>query len=253
MIDEKIVIAHRGAMSIAPENTGASFDIALLHPIDGFETDIQMTKDDRLVIFHDRTTSKLESCPRNIAEISFSDFLCLDCGAWFSEEFKNQKILTLDGFIEKYLGSSILMLELKSYPGDLEGDRRKVFLDILYTTINRYDHDLVKKNIFILSFDESLLKDFSELMPDIRFVMNLETDSIYFKDPLITPSYISALCMDIGDLDIRFVSSAKERGVKVYTYSCQCPSTIKKAFDLNLDGIMTDNPEAFFRHLKNED
>src|SRR5260370_1111588 len=47
------VIGHRGAASLAPENTFAGFDMALAMGVDGIETDVQRTKDGKLVLFHD--------------------------------------------------------------------------------------------------------------------------------------------------------------------------------------------------------
>ena len=55
------VIGHRGAASFAPENTFAGFDLALQLGVDAIETDVQRTKDGKLVLFHDarieRTTN----------------------------------------------------------------------------------------------------------------------------------------------------------------------------------------------------
>ncbi|NLN18165.1 MAG: hypothetical protein GX162_02650, partial [Firmicutes bacterium] len=47
------VIAHRGASSYAPENTFASFDLALKMGAEALETDIRATRDGVLVLFHD--------------------------------------------------------------------------------------------------------------------------------------------------------------------------------------------------------
>ena len=47
------VIAHRGASSYAPENTFASFDLALKMGAEALETDIRATRDGVLVLFLD--------------------------------------------------------------------------------------------------------------------------------------------------------------------------------------------------------
>src|SRR5438128_789012 len=44
-------IGHRGAAGLAPENTFAGFDLALALGVDGIETDVQKTKDGKLVLF----------------------------------------------------------------------------------------------------------------------------------------------------------------------------------------------------------
>jgi len=242
---ERLVIAHRGAMAAAPENTEASFDLALEYPIDGFETDIQMTSDDRLVIYHDRTTKKLERNPRPISEITLEELLKLDCGKWFSEEYSGQKIMTLDNFLEKYLPKTMLMLELKSYPGDFDGKRREKFHGLLADALKHFPESDLCEKVSILSFDGDLLSEFQKIMPKLKYVMNLETSYEYFTNPEKTPHFIFALCMDINDLDSGFVNAAKAAGREVYTYSCNVAQTLAKALELGLEGIMTDDPARF--------
>ena len=48
------VWAHRGASGYAPENTLAAFRLAADFKADGIELDVQMTKDGRLVVIHER-------------------------------------------------------------------------------------------------------------------------------------------------------------------------------------------------------
>lgn len=246
----RLIIAHRGAMAVAPENTESSFDKALRYPVDGFETDIQMTKDEKLVIFHDRTTKKLEKKPRPISEISFDEFRSLDCGEWFSTEFKGQKVMGLDEFLDRYLIGTRLMLELKSYPGDLAGRRRSRFLELLASSLNRFPEKLVRTHVSILSFDVPLLAEFHPMMPELEYVMNLETDSEYFEKPEKTPGFISVLCMDINDMDQRFSDSAKAAGRRLYAWSCNKKTEIARAIEVGIEGMMTDDPGDFFTFYK---
>ena len=48
-----LIIGHRGAPSIKPENTIKSFQAALDQNVDGLEFDIQLTKDSQIVVYHD--------------------------------------------------------------------------------------------------------------------------------------------------------------------------------------------------------
>ncbi|HYF96723.1 MAG TPA: glycerophosphodiester phosphodiesterase [Patescibacteria group bacterium] len=47
------IISHRGAAGLAPENTILGIKVALEHKVEYIEVDVQMTKDNRLVLFHD--------------------------------------------------------------------------------------------------------------------------------------------------------------------------------------------------------
>ena len=55
------IFAHRGGMAMRPEQTQLAFDNAVEYGLDGFETDVRLTKDEQLIVFHDalvdRTTN----------------------------------------------------------------------------------------------------------------------------------------------------------------------------------------------------
>ena len=53
MINDKIVIAHRGASGYLPEHTIPAYTFAVAQGADFIEPDIVMTKDEELVILHD--------------------------------------------------------------------------------------------------------------------------------------------------------------------------------------------------------
>lgn len=116
------IIAHRGARSIAPENTIAAAEIARNIGADLWETDVTVTRDGHLILFHDddllRTTDVLEKFPDRksfeVDEFDLSEILTLDVGTTFIqkdpfgeigagnvslkylESFKGEKIPTLE-------------------------------------------------------------------------------------------------------------------------------------------------------------
>jgi glycerophosphoryl diester phosphodiesterase len=57
-----LLLGHRGARAtrVIPENTLASFDLALTHGCDGFEFDVRRTADGRALICHDPTVHEIE-------------------------------------------------------------------------------------------------------------------------------------------------------------------------------------------------
>ena len=58
MAKKPLIIAHRGYCSLFPENTLASIEAAL-YKCDLVEFDLQLTKDERVILFHDRHLSRL--------------------------------------------------------------------------------------------------------------------------------------------------------------------------------------------------
>ena len=53
------IFAHRGACGYEPENTMEAFALAMEQGADGIELDVQLTKDGKLVIFHDETIDRM--------------------------------------------------------------------------------------------------------------------------------------------------------------------------------------------------
>ena len=51
--DRSLVWAHRGASGYAPENTLEAFKLAVEMGADGVELDVQLTKDNQIVVIHD--------------------------------------------------------------------------------------------------------------------------------------------------------------------------------------------------------
>lgn len=89
-----LVIAHRGARSVAPENTLAAARRAAELGADGWELDVQLTKDGELILMHDealtRTTNAREAFPNRapwrVAEFTLEEIQALDAGSWFVRE-----------------------------------------------------------------------------------------------------------------------------------------------------------------------
>ena len=52
------IIAHRGSNKVAPQNTLPAFRQAIAEGADGFETDVHVTRDGKLVICHNYTIDK---------------------------------------------------------------------------------------------------------------------------------------------------------------------------------------------------
>ena len=68
-----LIIAHRGASNLAPENTLASFRLAKELGADGIECDVQLTKDHKLVIAHDFFTDAHTGVKGDIYDMTFDE------------------------------------------------------------------------------------------------------------------------------------------------------------------------------------
>ena len=69
------IYAHRGASGYAPENTLRAFALAADMGADGVELDVQISKDGRLVVFHDDELSRLTGFAGSVADYTYAE-LC---------------------------------------------------------------------------------------------------------------------------------------------------------------------------------
>ena len=67
---EPLLIGHRGASAIAPENTIAAFQAAIVAGADGIESDVRLSSDGVPVIIHDDTLSRTHGLRRRVAEMT---------------------------------------------------------------------------------------------------------------------------------------------------------------------------------------
>ncbi len=91
---------HRGDPEFAPENTPAAFDAAVALGVDYVETDVQRTADGVLVLLHDDDLDRTTNGSGPVAEASSEEVLALDAGSWFDPAFSDQRIITVEEFLE---------------------------------------------------------------------------------------------------------------------------------------------------------
>ena len=94
-------IAHRGARSIAPENTLTAAQKAYDQGAHMWETDIQITKDEKLILFHDNSLARTTDAktrfpdryPWTLNSFSLDEIRSLDAGSWYVKTDPHQQIL----------------------------------------------------------------------------------------------------------------------------------------------------------------
>ncbi len=90
---QPLIIGHRGAPSLCPENTIVSFSTALAAGVDGLETDLRITKDNVVVLMHDETVNRTTNGGnKRVRDMTFAEISALDAGSWFSPKFAGTRV-----------------------------------------------------------------------------------------------------------------------------------------------------------------
>jgi len=91
-----LISAHRGASRLAPENTKASFLLAIDAGADFLEIDVRTTADGEQVIVHDKSLKRTTGLDSLVSETKFATIRKLSAGGWFGKEFIDEKVPTLE-------------------------------------------------------------------------------------------------------------------------------------------------------------
>src|SRR5438270_2134907 len=90
-----LIVAHRGLLRHAPENTMANFRACLELRL-GFEFDVQRTKDGHLVVIHDAAVDRTTGGTGRVAELTLAEVRRLDAGGRFDPNFAGERVPTVE-------------------------------------------------------------------------------------------------------------------------------------------------------------
>src|SRR3954469_23173577 len=119
-----LIVAHRGASAVAPENTLAAFARAIELGVDVIETDVRATRDGELVLIHDDNLGRIAARPEKVAELDFAEMRQVVVGS--DASLGAQPIATLDEVLRVAAGRVRVLLDLKLPAGQEAGVLRAI-------------------------------------------------------------------------------------------------------------------------------
>jgi glycerophosphoryl diester phosphodiesterase len=249
------LVAHRGAMAEAPENTTSSFNKALSYPIDGIELDVQITRDGIPVVFHDTYIKNKSNGSGRISDYTYAELCRFDWGTWFSKDYTGEKILSLAQVLKEYASRTRLFIEIKSAPHRSKISLYSQLPSLVTELIRQMVPSSMMDHIYILSFDQTLLASACKNDPGLNYVLNIEFPVLTEENLLMAMNSLCGFCLAFRRLTPEFISWSHHLGKNVLTYSCNTPGRIQLAFELKVDVIMTDSPGTVissYRQYKKE-
>jgi len=227
-------IAHRGASGYAPENTRAAFDKALAMRADLIETDVQMTTDDALVIYHDTFVDRNSDGMGPVVDYSLAELRTLDLGSWYGAAYAGQRVLTVDEMIAEYVGRIPVVFEIK--------DPRAT--EPLMRTLAARD---VPDRVHVTSFHWYPLVQARALNATIPLGYLTQRYDNDLLDRLMRRG-INQLCLHVGQLTVQRVAEAHARGLIVRAWGIDHPWQIARLFETVVDGATVNWPDWIPAH-----
>lgn len=153
-----LLIAHRGAPLIQPENTLTSFALALAQGADVLETDLRFTRDSQIVLFHDSTLDRMTDGQGPLNQYTYSELKSRNTRAP-GGQLTSARIPTLGELIETTNATIPLLLELKDPLFS-----QTTYAEQLIELLDRYD--MIQRTA-IISFHASLVTTVEAISPTI--------------------------------------------------------------------------------------
>ncbi len=234
-----LIYAHRGANREAAENTRTAFDKALNYPIDGIETDVQLSRDGVAVLWHDRDLKKLKLPGMHIDDFDHAQLQAMDFAAHFGGAQK-EGVMSLQDFIAAYRTRCGLLLEIKNR--DWEDIARH---EIKVRQTLALAGAVTDDRIMVSSFNLDSLIYAHGIAPDFPLVLNLEPEHTLddARRALDEQPFLHGLCVDISTLDTDMVALLRGHGKRIAVYTCDTDEEIDRALTLGVDVLISDVPQ----------
>jgi glycerophosphoryl diester phosphodiesterase len=250
-LDRPLVMAHRANPLAAPESTLEALRSGVEAGADVLETDMRLTKDNELVLFHDETLLRVAGIDKPVRDFTLNEFLDIDIcrdisydgGATFPFSEVGLKGVSLRDALSEF-PDVVFNLDMK--------DTFKEVPDILADLIKELDRE---NSVIVATFNDAQIERFRHLMPSVptaacpaevsRFVfaVRMRVIGAFAKDPAYR---VFQVPMDYGRIKVlekRFMEAAHKRNIAVHAWTINDRETMEHLLDLGVDGVFTDEPE----------
>jgi glycerophosphoryl diester phosphodiesterase len=225
-----LLIAHRGANKLAPENTLKAFQKAIELKADYIEFDIHKSKDNEIVIMHDRNTFATTGHKGLIKRMTLRELKALDCG-------EGEEIPTLRELIDIAKEKIGLQIEVKA-----KGMTEQL------VSILRDQSNLIETSL-ISSFQHDELLKIQRIEPNLKlaalepiitgWTKNWEYQSGIIDNVMKNKYY--AIHPRYQLINQEFINYCRRNNIKVNVWTVNSKAAMKKFIRMGVDGIITDD------------
>ena len=229
------IVCHRGANTIAPENTLSAFECALAGGFSHIEMDLHLTKDGEVVVIHDDDLDRTTDGTGPVVDCTLAELRDLDAGSWFDPHFANTRIPTLKeviALLERYDGQAYL--EFKSSPP-------RPVLDLIL------EAGLLDR-VFFWSFGRHFLVELREICPD-AIIMARRQD--YPTLDAAIADYDADIIEFLPDHDPLDIAALRGSGKKtMIAYNGNDEEVFAQMIDMRPDLFNLNRPFEFTRYAQ---
>ena len=222
------VISHRAIVQEEFENSLEGIRASMEADIDIIEFDVMMTKDQVIVLHHDRTLQRTFGLPYRVNDLTYEELQDLEIPS--PEGFPEQDpvLPTLDEAMGTVSGDARLLIDVKTN-GDDEAFARELVAII-------ENHGMLE-NAYVQSFSNTFLNHVHALNPEI-----ITAQIMYYTLGDLTSLDVDYYTAHHGMLSHGFVRRARQDQKGIWVWTVNTEEAIREVLQYDIDGIITNQP-----------
>lgn len=239
-----LIVGHRGAAGLAPENTLAAFRAGLPHS-DMLELDVHLSRDRAVIVAHDADASRTTGKDAAWEDLTLAEIQALDAGLGFGTAFAGEKVPTLDEVLALVAGQTKVLVELK-WPDD------GVYEGLVPKVISIVRAHEAESWVVVQSFEAAYLTEAIQLAPDIP-CYQLIVGALNFPPLYQDRSFHLGRFHPLGGvrgvvayypyLSEGFVRSLHAEKLSVGAFTVNEVDDVNRVVNMGVDLVITDHPE----------
>jgi glycerophosphoryl diester phosphodiesterase len=227
--DEIQVIAHRGAAGARPENTMASFALAIEDRATWVELDVQESADGEVIVMHDSDYMKIAGVDLKAWDATMDALADIDIGSWFGPEYASERTASLRDVLAlaKDSGTGVL-IELKYYGHDEMLEQRVAEV---------VEETGMTDQVRAMSLKYEAVQKMKALRP--AWTVGLLATATVGD---LTALAADFLAVNTATASARLIRDARAAGKEVYVWTVNDPLSMSHMASLGVSGLITDEP-----------
>lgn len=241
--EDPIVLAHKGLVDFAPENSLAAVRETLRAGADGCELDVHLAKTGEVIVLHDPVVNRVSDGEGWVKDLTLDQIKSFRLDPDPAGRYPEERIPTLKEVFKTFGKTAVFFIEMKR-PGGMkesnDGMERKV--GALIDEYNLYD------TTFVSSFNPRALAKIKEAFPKVRTVYEYHqgTEQGHPREAFLEAAdEIFALGPSIKVLTPELAAWARERGYSLSTFSPSTLEEMERAAACGCDLVTTGKPELY--------
>lgn len=223
-----VVIAHRGASAVAPENTLAAVREAIEAEADWVEIDVQESADGTVFVFHDSDFKRVGGPARRIWELRDAELATIDIGSWKSPAFSAERPPLLSDVLALCKDRCGVLIELKYYGHSQRLEERVVGL---------VEAAGMADQVMVMSLSHEGIRKIRQLRPEWKVGL---LSSVALGN--VTKLEVDFLGLNARTTSRKLVRQANKRGIDVHVWTVNDPVDMSTQLGRGVNGLITDNP-----------